>query len=119
MAKTTIIEITKSSGNVFADIGLPQSEPYLVKAKIAYQINKLIQKKGLTQQQAAELLAIDQPKISALNRGRLSGFSIERLFKFLGILNQDVEIIIRPHKRYKGTAKKYRFPYIRVRYAQA
>lgn len=93
-----------SSGNVFADIGLPDAEEMLVKTDLAIEINKLIKAKKLNQTQAAKLLDIDQPKISALSRGRLSGFSIERLFRFLNILDSDITIQITPKKRSKKKA---------------
>jgi predicted XRE-type DNA-binding protein len=83
------------SGNVFADLGLPNSEERLVKAELARKISEAITFRKLTQVQAAELLGIDQPKISALVRGRLSGFSIDRLFQFLNDLDNDVEIVIK------------------------
>src|SRR5580700_4823052 len=85
------IKIEESSGNVFADLGLSNPEERLAKADLAIQINKLIKKRKLKQKEAAALLSLDQPKISALSRGRLSGFSIERLFRLLAILNQDHE----------------------------
>jgi predicted XRE-type DNA-binding protein len=107
------IEIEKSSGNVFADLGLPNPEECLVKADLAIQINKLILKRKLKQKDAAKLLKLDQPKISALNRGRLSGFSVERLFKLLSMLNQDIEIVIKPHHGRKNDS----VPHIHVRYA--
>lgn len=78
---------TISSGNVFADLELPNSQEMLAKAELARQINRLIEKKELTQVAAAKLLEIDQPKISALSKGQLSGFSLERLFRFLNILS--------------------------------
>ena len=81
-----------SSGNVFADLGLPDPEERLAKAELALQINRLIKQHKLTQIEAAKLLNIDQPKISALNQGKLAGFSIERLFKFLNLLGQDITI---------------------------
>jgi predicted XRE-type DNA-binding protein len=84
-----------SSGNVFSDLGLPNSEERLVKAELARKISEAITFRNFTQVQAAELLGIDQPKISALVRGRLSGFSIDRLFQFLNDLDNDVEIIIK------------------------
>jgi predicted XRE-type DNA-binding protein len=84
-----------SSGNVFYDLGLPNSEERLVKAELARKISEAITFRNLTQVQAAELLGIDQPKISALVRGRLSGFSIDRLFQFLNDLDNDVEIVIK------------------------
>lgn len=83
-----------SSGNVFADLGLPNPEEMFVKADLAYQINSLIKEKKLTQAAAAKLLGIDQPKVSALSKGKLSGFSLERLFKFLNILGQDITISV-------------------------
>jgi len=96
------IPVIRSSGNVFADLELPNPEECLFKAELVYQINKLIEKRRLKQQEAALLLNVDQPKISALKRGRLSGFSVERLFKFLTILNQDIEIVIKPHHQSKN-----------------
>lgn len=94
-----------SSGNVFADLELPDAEDMRVKADLAIGINTLIKAKKLNQTQAAKLLDIDQPKISALNRGRLSGFSIERLFRFLNILDSDITIQITPKKRSRKKAK--------------
>jgi len=87
-------EITSepSSGNVFADLGLPNPEERLAKAALAFKINQLINQKKLTQKSAAELLDIDQPKVSLLTSGRLSGFSFERLFRFLNKLDQSITI---------------------------
>jgi len=96
--KNNLLELEESSGNVFADIGIHHSREYLAKAELARLINKIIKKRSLSQKEAAELLEIDQPKVSYLNRGLLSAFSVERLFKFLRLLNQDIEIVIRPHK---------------------
>lgn len=89
-------QVEESSGNVFADIGVRNPEEALAKAKLASEINRIIEERHLTQAQAAQLLGIDQPKISALTRGRLTGFSTERLFRFLNALDRDVEIVIRP-----------------------
>src|SRR3954469_12911388 len=87
------------SGNVFADLGRADADEALAKAKLAYEISALIESAGLTQAQAAKRLGVDQPKVSALLRGRLAGFSIARLFRFLNDLGQDVEISIRPATR--------------------
>ena len=76
-------DYTVSSGNVFADLGVPNPEEALAKAELAHKIIVLIRERGLTQVQAAKLLGIDQPKVSALIRGRLTGFSLERLMRFL------------------------------------
>ena len=92
-------KVTRSSGNVFADLGLPDAEELQAKAGLVHRIAKVIEKRGLTQMQAAALLGIDQPKISNLLRGRLDGFSTERLFRFLNALGQDIEIVIREKPR--------------------
>lgn len=97
--KKSSIKRTPSSGNVFADLGIANPEEALAKAELTFQINKLIKEKDLTQKMASKILGIDQPKISALARGRLEGFSIERLFKFLILLGQDIEIVLKPHVR--------------------
>jgi predicted XRE-type DNA-binding protein len=98
------IEVEESSGNVFADLGLPNPEERLAKADLAIRIAAAIRAKGLTQARAAQLLDIDQPKISRLLRGQLSGFSTERLMKFLTLLGRDVEIVVRatPRSRRQG-----------------
>ena len=98
-------EYEVSSGNVFKDLGLSNPEERLAKADLAIQINILIEQKKLTQSAAARLLDIDQPKISALNKGKLSGFSLERLFRFLTILGQDVTIKVSPKKISKVKAQ--------------
>ncbi len=88
----------RSSGNVFADLNIPQPDQYLAKAELAARILKLIQKRRLTQQAAAKLLGINQPKVSALLNGRLDGFSTDRLFRFLNALGCDIRITVsRPH----------------------
>lgn len=97
----TEIEVYPSCGNVFADMGLPDAEERLAKAELSIQIHEIIKKRRLTQAQAAEILGIDQPKISALTRGRLKGFSMERLFYFLNTLGKDVQIVIKPKARSK------------------
>jgi predicted XRE-type DNA-binding protein len=83
-----------SNGNVFADLGLPNPEEALAKAELAQKIIVLIRKRGLTQIQAAKVLGVDQPKVSALTRGQLTGFSLERLMRFLLRLGQDIKITV-------------------------
>jgi predicted XRE-type DNA-binding protein len=92
-------DYTESSGSVFADLGNPRAEEALVRAKLAQTIIDAIRARHLTQGQAAELLYVDQPKISALTRGRLSGFSIDRLLRFLLLLGHNIEITIKPRSR--------------------
>jgi predicted XRE-type DNA-binding protein len=90
----TKIKHTKSSGNVFEDMGFKDAKERLVKAELALKINQIIDKRKLTQVEAAKILHINQPKISAIANGRLADFSIERLIEFLNKLDQDVEIVI-------------------------
>ncbi|OKH40335.1 transcriptional regulator [Calothrix sp. HK-06] len=85
-------KVTTSSGNVFKDLGLPNPEERLLKAQLARKISEAISKLNLTQAQAAEVIGIDQPKISLLVRGRLSGFSTDRLLDYLNRLGSDIEI---------------------------
>ncbi|MCD6039340.1 MAG: hypothetical protein K0S27_740 [Gammaproteobacteria bacterium] len=88
------INITDSSGNVFADLDFADAAERLAKVKLAMKINQLIEERKLKQVQAAKILEINQPKISALANGRLKEFSIERLIEFLNKLDQDVEIVV-------------------------
>lgn len=88
------IKFTKSSGNVFADMRFKDAKEFLVKADLAIRINQIIKARGLKQAAAADLLGINQPKISAIANGRLKDFSIERLIEFLNKLDQDVKIVI-------------------------
>jgi predicted XRE-type DNA-binding protein len=82
------IQVEGGSGNVFADIGLPNPEERLVKADLAIRITEAIRARRLTQARAAHILKIDQPKISRLLRAQLSGFSTERLMHFLTCLDE-------------------------------
>ncbi|WP_293127110.1 helix-turn-helix domain-containing protein [Microcoleus sp. bin38.metabat.b11b12b14.051] len=90
------IDIQVSSGNIFADLGMPNADEMLMKAELVRQINQIITQRKLNQLQAAEVLGIDQPKVSALMRGKLTGFSTERLFRFLNALGCDVQIVVKP-----------------------
>src|SRR4051794_16099148 len=92
-------KIEISSGNVFADLGLPDPEELLLKAELATKIAQLIEKKGWTQAQTAERTALDQPKVSRLLRGQLSGFSADRLFAVLNRLGHSVEVRISAKER--------------------
>jgi len=89
------MESEESSGNVFKDLGLPNPEERLAKARLASMIYDIISKRGLTQVEAAKILGIRQPKVSALRNGRLSGFSLERLLSLLRKLDRDIEIVVR------------------------
>lgn len=88
-----------SSGNVFADLGVRAPEEALARAQLAARINAIIEARGLTQSIAAEVLGVDQPKVSALRRGKLEAFSTERLIRFLNALGRDVEIVVKERAR--------------------
>ncbi len=90
------VSVTASSGNVFADLGLRDPQDRLARAQLAHRICQVIAARGLTQTEAAEMMGLDQPKISALMSGKLKGFSTDRLFRCLNGLGQEVEITIRP-----------------------
>src|SRR5215217_9566119 len=92
-------KIEHGSGNVFADMGIEDAEERLLKAELATKIAQLIEKKGWTQAQTAERTALDQPKISRLLRGQLSGFSADRLFAVLNRLGHSVEVRISARER--------------------
>jgi predicted XRE-type DNA-binding protein len=88
-------EIYTSCGNVFADLGFPNADEMLVKAELTKQINDIILERKLTESEIAEILEIESKQIPDLIRGRLLGFSLETLLKFLNILGQDVEITVK------------------------
>lgn len=94
-----------SSGNVFADLNLPQADDLLAKAELTAKIIAEIQRRRMTQAQAASVLGVDQPKISALKQGKLSGFSLERLMRFLLLLGRDIEITVKKKQRTRSVAR--------------
>src|SRR5450759_5478842 len=100
----SIPEHTKSSGNVFADLGLPQPDELLVKATLVAQIASVVNHRHLTQTDAAQLLGTTQPKVSELLAGKIDGFSIERLIRYLNALDRDVQIVVTPKPRSRDHA---------------
>jgi predicted XRE-type DNA-binding protein len=95
----------ESSGNVFADLGLPNAEEELLKAQLTLRIYRAIRDRGLTQVQAAALLGLRQPQVSLLMRNRPGGFSVGRLMRLLAILGQDIEITVRPAPAERGQGR--------------
>src|SRR5438270_13517749 len=85
------VRVERGTGNVFADLGLPNPDLALAKAELVQRIRDLIAERKLTQVEAAKLLGLDQPKVSALVRGRVAGYSVDRLFRFLNAFGQRVE----------------------------
>ena len=88
-----------SSGNIFADIGLPNPEEHLLKAQLVVKITGLMKQRRLKQREAAELFSMTQPDVSKMLRGHFHQFSVERLMRFLVALDQNVEIVVRPRRR--------------------
>lgn len=84
---------------MFEDLGLPDAATLMAKADLVSRISEIIARRGLTQAQAAEILGVNQPKVSALIRGNLDGFSTDRLFRFLNALGNDIEIAVKPRRR--------------------
>ena len=103
MAKSTI-EHEVSSGNVFADLGLPDAQGLEAKAALANEIAEVVTDRHLTQVEAAMILGTGQPKVSELLSGRLDGFSIERLIRYLNALDRDVQIVVSPKPRKRERA---------------
>ncbi len=97
-SRTPEDSVTESTGNVFADLGLRDADTLMAKSVLAIHIKRAIKARRLTQAQAAEILGVDQPKVSAITTGRLEGFSTARLMRFLNELGCDVKISVsRPH----------------------
>jgi predicted XRE-type DNA-binding protein len=105
MTKRGNATVTEGSGNVFEDLGLPDSDELLAKARLASAISDIISGRHLTQAAAADLLGTTQPKVSNLVNGRLEGFSLERLARFLNTLDRDVEIVVKRRPRSRKTAR--------------
>jgi len=97
--------VEASSGNAFADLGVAEPELALAKAQLASEIGQIIRARRWTQVEVAEILGVDQGKVSALVRGRLAGFSTERLFRFLNALGRDVKIVVSQKPRSRKRAR--------------
>lgn len=104
-SKSKTREITRGSGNVFADLGLPDAEERQTKLRLAYALNTIMDAQRLTQAAAAARLGLNQPKVSALRNYKLEGISVERLMTLLNALDQDVEIVIRAKPRSREAAR--------------
>ena len=93
--KTNIeeIKVIRGSGNIYADMGHPNPEEAIAKAELAMLITATIKKKKLTQKKAAAVIGVDQPKISDIMRGKLSSFTLDRLFRFLKALGVGIDIV--------------------------
>ncbi len=97
------------SRNVFKDIGVPNAEEHLIKAQLVFKIDTIIKKRGLKQVEAARLFGVRQPDISKMLRGEFRQFSVERLLRFLVALDQDVAIVVKPHRDRKNAPSLHVF----------
>jgi predicted XRE-type DNA-binding protein len=102
--KNEVTAITPGSGNVFADLGLPEPGVLLAKAALAHEIAGVVSQRGLTQTEIARILGTTQPSVSALLAGKLSGFSMDRLIRYLNALDRDVSIVVSPRGNANGPA---------------
>ncbi len=96
---------TKGSGNIFADLGLPNAEEHQLKAVLVVQLKHLIAERGLSQVAAAKLVEMKQPDLSKLLRGQLKLVSVEKLLRMLTAFDQDVEITVKPHRKRGETGR--------------
>ncbi len=96
------IQFEESSGNVFKDLGLDNSEERLTKVKIASKVYDIIKERNLSVKDTGKILKINRSKVSDLRNGKLYGFSMDDLFSFLCAFDQDIEIIIQPKKQSKA-----------------
>jgi len=94
-----MIEIEQGSGNVYADLESRDADEMLVKARLATKIGEIIKHRHLTQQQAAEILGIPQPKLSGMLRGQFRGISETKMLECLNRLGRDVQIVVRKASR--------------------
>jgi len=97
-----VAHVTEDSGNVFADLGLPNPEQELLKAQLTLKIYTILKDHGMTQVEIAKILRVRQPQVSLLMRNRAGNFSVGRLMEFLTVLQQDVEITVRPARKQHG-----------------
>jgi predicted XRE-type DNA-binding protein len=98
------MKVTPADGNIFETLGFPDAEELKAKADLVIQIIQIIEERGLKQMEAAEIMGVDQPKVSALVNGKLDGFSMERLYRFLNALGMDIEIVVTPKPKSREDA---------------
>ena len=96
-----MVEIEKSSGNVFADLGLPDADEMLIKSRLVGKIGEIVRSRKWTQEEAAQVLGMTQPKLSKMLRGQFHGISQSKLLEYLAKLGRDVQIVVGPARRTK------------------
>ena len=99
---TTEPAVERGSGNVFADLDLPEADAHLLKAELVSRIDAIVRQRAITQTEAARLLGLSQPDVSRLLRGDFREYSLERLFRLLTALGRDIDIVIRQPRSATG-----------------
>lgn len=102
------VKVEVGSGNIFADLGLPDADTHFLKAQIVSEIYRIAKERKLTQARAGKLLGITQPEVSRMFKGNFREYSIDRLMGFLTNFDRDVEIVVKPHKK-SGKAGRITF----------
>ena len=105
MSKKALPAHEIGSGNIFADLGLPNAEEHRLKAALVIQLGRIIKERKLTQSDAAKLAGVKQPDLSNILRGHFRGYSVARLMRMLTAFNQDVEIVVKPRKKAGATGR--------------
>ena len=96
---TRKVKVEVGSGNIFADLGLPDADSHFLKAQIVSEIYRLTHERKLTQAEAGKRMSISQPEVSRMFKGNFREYSIDRLMGFLTSFNRDIEIVVKPHKK--------------------
>ena len=112
MSKKALPAHEIGSGNIFADLGLPNAEEHQLKAALVVQLGRLIKERELSQVDAAKLLGVKQPDLSNILRGHYRGYSLTRLMRMLTAFDQDVEITTRPHRKVGETGRIIFSPHV-------
>jgi predicted XRE-type DNA-binding protein len=99
------VAVVRGTKNVFAELGYPDATERQAKRRLAYALNQMLEQRNLSQAEAAKVLGVTQPKISALRNYKLAGFSVERLMNLLTALDQDIEIVIKRKPRSRRAAR--------------
>jgi predicted XRE-type DNA-binding protein len=105
---TPKVKVEAGSGNIFADLGLPDADTHVLKAQLVAEIYRLAHERKLTQAEAGKRMGISQPEVSRLFKGNFREYSIDRLMGFLTGFDRDIEIVVKPHKK-AGKAGRIRF----------
>jgi predicted XRE-type DNA-binding protein len=99
------VKVEVGSGNIFADLGLPDADTHFLKAQIVSEIYRLTNERKLTQSKAGKLMGITQPEVSRMFKGQFREYSVDRLMGFLTGFDRDVEIVVKPHKKGSKAAR--------------